>query len=846
MSEHFSPYTTMPAARLVSELGVNPAVGLTHAEVAVRRKRYGDNAAASRTAGWRQILLRQVRSPFIYLLGAAALLSLLFGALLDASLIVLFVAGNAALGFYQEYRSEQTVKLLMKYTQHRALVRREGKPAIVESAALVPGDIVVVADGDVIPADVRFLTVSNLEITESVLTGESAPVRKFAAALAVSAAHYHQATNIGFAGTAVVAGMGEGVVIATGSRAVLGRITAITASTVRVSSFEKSLGRLSRFIVRTVLVTLAGMVAINLLVKGRGVNVVELLVFSIALAVSVIPEALPVVTTFSLSRGALRLAKHKVVVKRLTAIEDLGSIDILCTDKTGTLTENELAVDQVYAARRQSGADDAVLEWAMLAASVEGVRKSQPNNAFDLALQNRISAAGRKRIDRVERFSQIPFDPVKRKNTVIVRELHSYVRIERGAPEAILALCGQLGEEQRKNIDQWISARGREGRRVIAVATRDLGQQPPAARSPESSGMTFAGVISFIDPIKPSTAGAVAKARALGVSVKMLTGDRPEVAAAVAKTIGLIASDSEVTTGDALDGMPLPEQRKVVSAASVFARVTPEQKYKIIQMLQERHEVGFLGEGINDAPALKVANVAIAVPDAADVAKDAADVVLLSKSLAVIVNGIQEGREVFANTLKYIKATLASNFGNFYAVAIASLLIDVLPMLPLQLLLVNLLSDFPMIAIATDTVDPQELKKPRAYDVRQIATLATMLGLVSTVFDFIFFAIFSRISPAVLQTNWFIGSILTELAFLFSIRTHRPMFAGRRPSLTLLVLAGAAAVLTLAIPASSFGQAIFHFVRPNAWSLAVIFTIVAVYLAVSERVKLLYYRHAPQ
>ncbi len=843
MADLFAPYTTMTAAHVAAEFRVDAAVGLSQREVSVRRKRSGLNVLPSASAGWREIFVRQFRSPFIYLLAAAALLSLVFGELLDAALIALFVFGNAGLGFYQEYKSEQTVKLLQRFIQHRALVRRESSETVVESAALVPGDVVIVAPGDVIPADLRFTVAMNLEVNESVLTGESTPARKSSAKLRDPAAQLHQAYNIGFSGTTVAGGMGEGVVVAAGPRTVMGEIGHLAASTVRASSFAKGISAFSRFILRVILATLGLVFFANVVLKGGAVNLTELLIFSLALAVSVIPEALPVVMTFSLSRGALRLAKNKVVVKRLTAIEDLGSIDVLCTDKTGTLTENQLSVDQVYspAGPAGSGAAEDVLVLACLAASFQRVTKSQPNNAFDLALGNRIGAAARQRLARYERLGQIPFDPERRRNTVLVAGDGRKLRVERGAPEEVVRACGHLAPVQQAAIADWVARSGREGRRVIAVASRT---QDSDVLTPEGHGLTFGGLVSFVDPLKPSTAAAVAKAKALGIQVKILTGDRPEVAASVAKKIGLIAADAEVTTGQALDELPLPEQRALAARAHVFARVTPQQKYKIIQLLQGSHEVGFLGEGINDAPALKVANVAIAVQDAADVAQDAADVVLLRKSLQVIVDGIQEGREVFANTIKYIQATLASNFGNFYAVAVASLLVDFLPMLPIQIILLNLLSDFPMIAIATDTVDPEELATPRQYHVREIATLATVLGLVSTLFDFIFFALFFRVAPGVLQTNWFIGSILTELAFLFSVRTRLPFMQARRPSWVLLALSGVAAALTLALPLSAFGQRVFHFVRPDAFSLALIAGIVAVYFLASESVKRLYYRFA--
>lgn len=358
----------------------------------------------------------------------------------------------------------------------------------------------------------------------------------------------------------------------------------------------------------------------------------------------------------------------------------------------------------------------------------------------------------------------------------------------------------------------------------------------------EEKNLTLVGLLSFVDPIKPSAKKAVEQAEKLGVKIKILTGDSQEVAGAVAYQIGLIKKTTDVITGEILDNLPDEEKTLAVEKNSVFARVSPDQKYNIIKLLQENNEVGFLGEGINDAPALKIANVGLVVDSASDIARESTDIILLKKSLEVIIDGIKEGRKVFANTIKYIKATLASNFGNFFAVATASLLIDYLPMLPLQILLLNLLSDFPMIAIATDNVDSQELQKPKSYNLKEIAFLATVLGIVSTVFDFIFFAMFYRIGPAVLQTNWFIGSILTELILLFSIRTKFIFFKAKPPSRILYWLSGLAILVTVILPFTGFGQTVFKFTRPQANQLWLIFGLVICYFIITEIVKHFYYR----
>ncbi len=791
--------------------------GLVPGEAARRLAEHGRNEISRGRLRWYRVLLRQFRSPFLYLLIAAALIAAALGEMVDAAMIAAFVLVNAGLGFAQEYHSERAVELLRTFVRAKARVRRDGTETLVDSAELVPGDVVVVETGDMIHADVRFLEEDDLTVDESVLTGESVPVKKIVEALKTEATEPYRATNVGFAGTTVVSGRGVGIVVATGTGTQIGEVTKLTQQTDGESGFEKSLGAFSAFILRIILVTLAAVFAANLLIKGGSVNVPDLLIFSIALAVSVIPEALPLVVTTTLSRGALRLARQKVVVKRLSAIEDLGSIEVLCTDKTGTLTENKLEVTDVFGSDHEAAVFDAAV-----ASSFLGERRATPNNAFDIAVWNRLAESDRARASSASRSHEVPFDPARRWNSVVVDGRI----IVRGAPEEIAAMC----DGRCERMAAWASAEGKKGRRVIAVA------------SGEKSALKLVGAISFADPVKASAASAIEHAKRLGVSVKILTGDSREVATAVAREVGLIASDAEVMTGEEWEALSETDRIDAVLTHAVFARVSPRQKFLIIQAQHGRCEVGFLGEGINDAPALKIASVGIVVDGASDVAREAADIVLMRHSLEVIVNGIREGRSVFANTVKYIKATLASNFGNFLAVATATLLVDFLPMLPVQILLVNLLSDFPMIAIATDAVDGDELKRPRSYDIRDIVYAATVLGVVSTVFDFIFFGLFYRISPEVLQTNWFIGSILTELVLIFSIRTRRPFWRATRPSPILFWLSVTAFAATIWIPFTSVGTNVFHFVTPTSHDLWLILGIVGVYFVVTETVKLASYR----
>lgn len=835
-----------PAADLRAVARLTPAAalatfgstlsGIEDEEAGRRRALHGRNQLqAISTTAW-HILLRQFRSPFVYLLAGAAALSFFFHEVVDGYLIVLFILINACIGFYQEYHSERTLRLLRAYVVARSRVRRNGKETTVSSDQLVPGDIVLLSPGDRVPADVRFVETTNLALDDSVLTGESAPVPKTGAALDRDVRELHEAPNLGFSGTAVAAGKAVAVVIAIGAQTRLGAITKLTVETRHRSGVEAGISKFSSFILRLVVLTLVFLFIANLVIKGGSTNVPELLIFSIALAVSVTPEALPVVIAFSLSRGALRLAKQHVVVKRLSAVEDLGGIEVLCTDKTGTITENQLTVTDTFPAH-----DRSLLSLATLASSSWSEAR-EPNNAFDRALWKTLSGEEQDRARQTRILRELPFDPERRRNTVLVaQDQNANLVICRGAPETVLERCTATAQE-RAAVLAWTEDAGRRGQRSIAIAVRSISTQTESVDL--ETGLTFRGCITFVDPLKETALAAVRSAEQLGVQVKILTGDSAAVAGAVAKSIGLIANADAVLTGAALEQMSWKTKRAAVQQYHVFARVTPEQKYSIIELLQERFSVGFLGEGINDAPALKIADVALAVRGAADIAREAADILLLQKSLAVIVDGIRQGRQVFANTTKYIQSTLASNFGNFYTVAIASLFITYLPMLPIQILLVNLLSDFPMIAVATDRVDKDELRQPRSYDIKSIVLVATILGIVSTVFDFLFFALFFRQEPAVLQTMWFLGSVLTELVFIFSVRTKGFFLRAPKPSRLLLWLAIIAFGVTLLLPYLPQATTLFHFVRPSAIQLFTVLMIVGLYFGSTETVKRLYYRLA--
>lgn len=825
---------------VILDLKTDLESGLSQEEAQKRLKRDGLNILPDHSLKWWKIFLRQFKSAFVYLLLFAAVLSFVLKQPLEGSMILIFIVINTLLGFFQEFRSENTVKLLKKFIKIQSKVIRDGQKMAIDSENLVVGDIVELDTGDKIGADMRIIKAQDLLIDESILTGESIEIKKQAEKIINHEDLNHfSANNICFSGTSVVSGKAQAVVLATGKNTFIGGISKITSQTTKVSNFEKGVSQFSSFILKLVLVTLIFIFIFNAFFKD-GLDILELTIFSIALVISVIPEVLPLVMTFSFSSGARNLAKHQVVVKRLSSVEDLGNIDILCSDKTGTLTENKLTIIDFYNSICSS---ERVLRYAALAVS-QLREKVEP---FDIAIMDKLDDSDREAIKKYEYIIDTPFNPARQRNNVLVRSDEGLELIVRGAAETLFNLSSNLSSEKMEDMRRWISEQGFLGRRVLAIAKKKISDTDIEVLKKNlieaESDLEFLGLFSLADPIKESVKKAVVDANELKVGIKIITGDSSEIAGSVAYQIGLIDDPKKVILASDLLKLSEEDKRKALDEYQVFARVLPEQKFEIIKILQEKYNVGYLGDGINDAPALKVAGVSLVVANASDIAREAADIVLLKNDLNVIVEGIKEGRTIFANSSKYIKATLASNFGNFYAVAIASLIIDFLPMLPLQILLLNLLSDFPMIAIATDRVDKEELLSPKKYQVKNIIIVATIFGILKSVFEFIFFAMFYRMSPEILQTNWFIASVLIELIFLFSIRTKKPVFKAQRPSKLVVGLTLGAVLLTILTPLTTWGQKIFQFIKPSWSHLGIIIILTIVYFIFSEVVKFFYYRN---
>lgn len=808
-------YASFTLEQLEKEFSTSSVQGLSQNQVTALLQKYGKNSLEERVTPWWSILLRQFKSSFVYLLTGAAVLSFFLGDPINGFTISAIILINALLSFYQEYKAEQALKLLQEHLTMSARVLREGTVIRIDNQELVPGDIVILQTGDYIPADI-VLFEGSLDVNESILTGEAMPVKKEALSSQEKNPTPNQPVNVCFFSTTITAGSAKGIVVATGSRTMFGEIGHLTIETVQQSGFQERIAHLSRFILILTVGFLVCLFFFHLLVKGIHTDLVQLALFALALTLGLTPEALPTVITFALSRGAVQLVHHNVVVKRLSAIEDLGAITVLCTDKTGTLTENNLSVSAVFEQEK-----DSVIRFMLLAS-----KKGKSADPFDQAV---IKAATTELIKEQESYHLIketPFSPETRRNEVLIEQNGTKLLIARGAFESIAQISAV--SKNVPELQTWISAQSAEGNRVLAVAYKN---------GDKEEDFTFVGLAAFYDPIKSTTKAALIKARALGVTVKMVTGDSPEVAQAVARQIDL---DDAVITGQEFELLSLEEKHKALQTYTLFARILPKQKYDIINLLKEGNTVGFVGEGINDAPALKTAHVGLAVKGATDIAQDAADIILLNKSLLVIIKGIAIGRTVFSNTMKYLLACLSSTFGNCYSIAIASLLINFLPLLPLQILLINMLSDLPMVAIATDTVDADKIRIPQPYDLGSLAFAATLLGITSSVFDFITFALFYKRGPLTLQTNWFIESILTELVLIYSVRTKGAFYKAVRPSMTLLSISITVACITILLPFTYWGHTIFKFKAPTAQDILAISVIVIAYFFTTELVKLLY------
>ena len=779
------------------------------------------------------LFFKQFKSPIMLLMIGAVLISAFVGETSDVIIILTIVLSSGLLSFFQERNAGRVVEKLKSLLTIKSTVLRDGVPQEIPASGIVPGDVVLFNAGDLIPADCLLMEADELYANESSLTGESFPLRKEVGVLGEEAELVLR-TNCLWEGTNIVSGTGKALVIQTGEDTLFGAI-ARSASAVTETSFEKGLKDFGYFLMKITLFLSIFILVINLL---GGKEVIDSALFALALAVGMAPELLPAISTIAMSQGANRLLQKKVIVKKLSAIQNLGEINLLCTDKTGTITEGTIRVSGLKDPFGQES--EYVKQLAFWNASLE----SGYSNPIDEAL--RLLFPESKYCP--EKVGEVPYDFVRKRLSIGVRTEKEILLISKGAFGQILGICTQiqLSDGSAIEISPYLSSLekrfeefGELGLRVIAICYRKL--ENPRVSKEEEKEMVFAGFILLTDPVKKEILAPIGELQKLKVGLKIITGDNRTVAKAIAHSIGI--DNPVVLTGKEIREINPEALKQVVRKTHVFSDVEPQQKERIILALKEHYTVAYMGDGINDVPAINAADVGISVHNAVDVAREAADFVLTEKNLMVLVDGIKEGRKTFANTLKYLYISTGSTFGNMFSVAGASLVLPFLPMLPKQILLTNLLSDFPFMTIASDSVEEEQLKKPGNWDLKVIRRYMLVFGFHSAVFDLIsFFTLFYLLksNESEFQTGWFIESILSELFILFIIRTHK-RFYQFKPGGYLLAFSVIALVVTLGLPYLPFAGSIGLAPLPLI-NLVVIGLILLVYVVTGDWLKIWFFR----
>jgi Mg2+-importing ATPase len=819
---------------------VTTEAGLTSAEAAGRLGEYGPNepVAAHRAHAAAQ-LARLFANPLVLILLVASLISALLGQVTDAAIIATIVMLSVGINFWQTYRSEQAATRLRSLVTLTATVSRDGAWHEVPVTQVVPGDLIRLSAGDLVPADSRLIETRDLSVQQAMLTGESLPVDKAAPGAGSQAepdATGPDAAQLVFLGTSVVSGTGLAIVTTTGARTLFGGIAERLSARAPESEFERGLRRFSLLILTTTITLVLFIVLVGIAFKH---DAFESLLFAVALGVGLTPEFLPMITSVTLTQGALRMAREHVIVRQLPAIQNLGSIDILCSDKTGTLTSGTMQFDRsLDAAGRETSR-------AFTLASINSALETGIRSPFDTAL------LAHRPIDLTpfRKLDEIPFDFQRRCVSVVVEHVEAGETIRtivtKGAPESVLAAStevelddavGPLTPAARQACLDLCATLGADGFRVLAVASRRLDVRLEYSRADESH-LVLAGIVSFADPLLPDAADMLAQLEADGVHVKILTGDGETVTRHVCGRLGV--PDLEVVTGHDLDRLDDAALGHVAEQASVFARVSPAQKNRIILALKRRgHVVGFLGDGINDAPSLHTADVGISVMTATDVARQAAGIILAEPGLKVLHRGILAGRRASANTMKYLLMGTSSNFGNMFSMAAASLFLPFLPMLPTQILLNNFLYDVAQITIPGDRVDPASLQVPQRWDMRVIRDYMLFIGPISSLFDFLTFYALLRIfhaSEMLFHTGWFVESLATQTLVLFVIRTTQNPLKSR-PSRSLAITALAVVATGALLPVTRLAP-LLGFSAPPGRFLLLLIAAVAVYLGLVEAAK---------
>lgn len=721
------------------------------------------------------LFFRQFRNPLVLLLVIALVLSLSAGTYVDSSVIfcILFLSG--LLGFIQEHRASKATEKLLALVQTKVRVKRAGLPIEIPMAEVTPGDIILLEAGDIVPADALIISSKDLYVNESALTGESFPSEKKECVLAAETTLIERKNSV-FRGTNIVSGTATVISAVPAEESELGKIQTGIEAPDGATAFEKGIKHFGYLLMRVGLIMAALILIINI-VMGR--PALDSILFALALSVGITPELLPAIVTITLSEGAKRLASKKVIVKRLSSIQNLGSVDVLCSDKTGTLTNGEVRIDSCLDIEGRH--DERIESFAYLNAVFE----SGYANPMDTAIVKQL----KRDISGFTKFDEVPYDFIRKRLSIVVARDSKHIMITKGAFASVLAVCNKVqlqgdctGEikEYREKIEAQFKAHSTNGFRVIGLCYKDVSNDPVINKEDELD-MTFLGFILLSDTPKEGITRIISDLRAKQVMLKVITGDNLLIAGSIARQLGI--ESEQILSGADILRMSDEALAAKVTGVSIFAETEPSQKERIVRALQaNNHVVGYLGDGINDAPALKASDVGISVNNAADIAKESADVILLEKDLGVIADGIIEGRKTYINTTKYILNSVCTNFGNMFSLAILSLALPYLPLLPAQVLVINFLTDLPALAIVSDNVDEEFLLRPRKWDIRLIRNFMVAFGLESSLFDLITFAVLIAVfhlPVSSIRTGWFVESIISGVLILLVIRTHRLFFASR-------------------------------------------------------------------
>ena len=824
----------------LASLSADPR-GLTGAEAGLRLARFGINRFRDRPE--RPLLVQFItrfKNPLVIILLVASAIAALTGDITSFVIINLVVLLSVTIDFVQEYRAGRAVQGLRESVAVRVTALRDGTPQEVPVTAVVPGDVVRLAAGDLVPADGRVLEARDFFVKQALLTGESYPVEKRALDLPDASTDVLGATNAVFMGTTVISGSATVLICRTGERTQIGAIADSVLREPPPGAFELGTRQFGLLIMRLTVLMVLFVLLVNTFL-GR--PWLESFLFAVALAVGLTPELLPMVVSITLARGALRMAQKRVIVKHLPAIHNLGSMDVLCTDKTGTLTEARIRLERHLDARGRDS--ERVLWLAYLNSFFESGLKSPLDEA--ILNHGHIDVTAWRKID------EVPFDFERRRVSVLVDDGNTRLLVVKGAPEDILRLTTQyeydgpqalraLDAAALADIERQYDALGNDGFRVLAIAWRKVGADHPHAVVNDETELTFAGYAAFLDPPKDSAAQALANLTASGIAVKVVTGDNERVTQHIFRQLGITVHG--VLTGNEIAALDEPALGARAESVNLFCRVNPAQKNRVIMALKSRgHVVGYLGDGINDAPSLHSADVGLSVDSAADVAKEAADMIMLEHDLNVLYDGVREGRRTFGNIMKYIMMGTSSNFGNMFSMAGASLFLPFLPMLPTQILLNNMLYDVSEIPIPLDRVDEDEIRTPRHWDMKFVRNFMLVVGPVSSLFDFLTFYILLAVLHAdqsLFQTGWFVESLATQVLVIFVIRTRgNPLKSAPHPLLLVTSLAVVAAAACL--PFTPLGT-YFGFVPPPAIFYYILTGMAVAYLVLVEVVKIAFYR----